>query len=223
MSISLKTHKMLWGRAACRCSEPSCRIELYEDETETDEATLIGEICHIVAESDDGPRANPTIPIKQRNSYENLILLCRVHHKIVDSQPEKYSVDYLIRLKKEHEIWVKSQLKFNKKKQIDDEYYADIIDEWHNLVHLDKWSIWSSSVLSHGQPSIWKEVDEDLFRLRRWLLNRIWPNRYPKLENALINFRLVLQDFQEIFRDHSESWGDDELITKKILQNTGVG
>lgn len=216
MSISIKTHKMLWGRAACRCSEPNCRIELYEDETETDDATLIGENCHIVAESDDGPRADPTMPIERRNSYGNLILLCRIHHKIIDSQPKKYSSEYLAKMKKAHEDWVQSQLSFDEKKQKDDEYYSGMIDEWQRLAHLDEWTSWSSSLLSHGQPSIWKEVDDDLFKLRKWLLNRIWPGRYPKLESALNNFRLVLQDFQEKFREYAEPFGGDELMTRKF-------
>jgi hypothetical protein len=50
---------MLWGRAAGRCSFPGCRIRLVEDATETDDPALVGENCHIVAEADGGPRADP--------------------------------------------------------------------------------------------------------------------------------------------------------------------
>jgi len=56
MAISLKTAKMLWGRAAGRCSMPECRQPLVIDSTETDNEALIGDMCHIVAESEDGPR-----------------------------------------------------------------------------------------------------------------------------------------------------------------------
>ena len=31
MSISLKTHKMLWGRAANKCAFPECRKDLVVD------------------------------------------------------------------------------------------------------------------------------------------------------------------------------------------------
>src|SRR5690242_17204117 len=98
---------MLWGRAAGRCSK--CRMDLYEDETDTDDPTLVGENCHIVAESEDGPRANPAIPIEQRNSYANLILLCRNDHKIVDAQVGEYTVERLQQLKADHEAWVRQQ------------------------------------------------------------------------------------------------------------------
>jgi hypothetical protein len=35
---------------------------------------VIGQEAHIVAEEDDGPRGDPTMPIGDRNAYANLIL-----------------------------------------------------------------------------------------------------------------------------------------------------
>jgi hypothetical protein len=55
MSISLKTHKMLWGRAANRCAFPECRRELVMDASETDDESLVGEECHIIAREQNGP------------------------------------------------------------------------------------------------------------------------------------------------------------------------
>lgn len=56
-SLTQKTLKLLWGRAASRCA--ICKRELVMDETETDDASIVGEACHIVAESPDGPRGCP--------------------------------------------------------------------------------------------------------------------------------------------------------------------
>ena len=44
------------------------------------------------------------------DSYENLILLCRVHHKTVDDQPNHYTVNRLRQIKSEHEEWVEERL-----------------------------------------------------------------------------------------------------------------
>ncbi len=55
MSISVKTRKMLWGKAANRCAFIDCKRELVMDETETDDPSIIGEECHIIAREDDGP------------------------------------------------------------------------------------------------------------------------------------------------------------------------
>lgn len=207
MSISVKTQKMLWGRAAGRCSYPDCRIELFEDETQTDDHALIGENCHIVAERDDGPRGDKTVSVDRRNSYNNLILLCCNHHKIVDSQCAEYTVDRLRGIKAEHENWVRDRLGFDGEKQIDDEFYADIVDKWEELVELGRWKSWTSWLLG-AHPELEVELDENLRRVREYLLTRIWPERYYKLEVSFHNFRLILSDLQNQFHVHSKLAGD---------------
>jgi hypothetical protein len=220
VSIGLKTLKMLWGRAAGRCSWPDCRMDLYEDETETDDPTHVGENCHIVAEKDHGPRTNPAMPEEECNSYANLILLCRNHHKVIDAQEGKYTVERLHQMKAEHEAWVRHQLSFDEPKQLNEEQYAGMIDTWERLAHIDESHAWTSHVLASGQPSVFAEVFGDLGELRTWLLNRVWPGRYPTLESAFQNFRRVLSDFHEQFRKHAEAVGTDNevLITRKFYQ-----
>src|SRR5258708_14820502 len=210
---------MLWGRAAGRCSKPECRQDLYEDETNADDATLVGENCNIVAESDDGPRASPSMPVEQRNSYSNLILLCRNHHKVVEAQEHTYTVEVLHEMKRDHEAWVKQQLGFDEAKQFDDERYAGMVDEWERLAHVDRWLAWASYILSSGQPKMEAELDRDLSELRNWLLSRVWPDRYPELRDAFENFRRVLRDFQELFRKHAEPTRNGHwLVTPRFYQ-----
>jgi tetratricopeptide (TPR) repeat protein len=110
MSISLKTHKMLWGLAASRCAFPDCHRELVMDASQTDDESLVGEACHIVAQSPSGPRADPSLPPEQRDHYDNLILLCRNHHKLVDDQENTYTVQRLLEMKAVHETWVRERL-----------------------------------------------------------------------------------------------------------------
>lgn len=43
---------------------------------------------------------------EQRDSYANLILLCRHHHALIDLIEEKYPVELLHQIKTEHEQWV---------------------------------------------------------------------------------------------------------------------
>jgi hypothetical protein len=210
---------MLWGRAAGRCAEPTCRRQLFEDATETDDPSVIGENCHIVAEKDDGPRPNPAMPLEARNAYSNLILMCRNHHKMIDDQENKYTVERLHDMKDAHEKWVRENLEYDAAKQQDDEKYADMLDTWQRLAHVDDWMAWSSHVLSNGQPSMHTEIDKDLLELRSWLLNRVWPERYIDVENAFHNFRNVLSDLQEQFRRHAEPlWGGEMLWTKKFYK-----
>lgn len=62
-----------------------------EEATENDRSATTGQIAHIEGLADEGPRANPEVTLRQRNSYPNLILLCGTHHALVDFQPNTYT------------------------------------------------------------------------------------------------------------------------------------
>jgi len=105
VAISDRTRKILWARAGGRCSK--CRVLLVTEGTDTDEPSVFGEEAHIVAEAPSGPR-HTYLP--DYDCYENLILLCRNHHKPADDQFNHYTIDELRRLKREHETWVECQV-----------------------------------------------------------------------------------------------------------------
>jgi hypothetical protein len=105
-----KDLKLLWGLSAGRCAFPSCRQECIASSTGLDEIATLGKVAHIVAHSDDGPRANPSMPLEARDCYENWILLCPTHHDLVDIQPNTYRVGDLQGWKREHEQWVQESL-----------------------------------------------------------------------------------------------------------------
>jgi hypothetical protein len=102
--------KLLFGNPAGRCAFPCCRKPCLEPATTLDRATVTGIVAHIAAHSDGGPRANHSLAQKQRDRYENWILLCSEHHTIVDRQPNTYTSDDLLRWKAEHEQWVVKRL-----------------------------------------------------------------------------------------------------------------
>ncbi len=219
MAISLKTQKILWTRAGNRCAFPNCHKELVCDATGTDDESVIGQVCHIVAKKPCGPRGDSTLSLEQLDEYDNLILLCSIHHTVVDDQTRKYTVERLRQMKHEHESWVHESLAgFDLTRQSDDEQYADIIQQFCDRVAIDDWAGWSSWVLSGGQPCIAKDIHDKLEGVGGWLLSRVWPNRYPEIENSLENFRLVLQDFLNEFAKHSEPFGDDMFTTRKFYQ-----
>ena len=52
---------------------------------------------------EEGPRYNSKQTNIERNSYENLILLCGRHHTIIDGDPETYTVEKLLKFKEDHQ------------------------------------------------------------------------------------------------------------------------
>lgn len=105
-----KDLKLLWGLAAARCAMENCRTTLVEEASASDPIAVVGEIAHIVAHTDNGPRGDSLVPRNARDRYENLILLCPTCHTRIDGQPGKYSVAELREIKSRHEAWVRSSL-----------------------------------------------------------------------------------------------------------------
>ncbi|MBI2887377.1 MAG: HNH endonuclease [Chloroflexi bacterium] len=89
----------LFALSGNQCAFPECSEPMFDAGT----GTILGEVCHIYAQSPGGPRYNGGLSAEELHSIGNLILLCRAHHKIVDEHPDKYSADHLRRIKAEHE------------------------------------------------------------------------------------------------------------------------
>jgi hypothetical protein len=77
--------------------------------TASDRESIVGEECHIRARSSLGPRGSEGLA-DQLDEYDNLLLLCRVHHKQVDDQRTTFSITRLREIKAAHEEWVRSTL-----------------------------------------------------------------------------------------------------------------
>lgn len=101
MSINDSDLKKLYGLSAGKCN--ICKQGVFENEVH------IGEMAHVIAKSESGPRGNEPIS-SGRNTYDNLILLCRNHHGEVDQNIAKYTVALLHTIKNDHENWVATSL-----------------------------------------------------------------------------------------------------------------
>jgi hypothetical protein len=77
--------------------------------TATDSESIVGDECHIVARSPDGPRAGE-IAEDSVDECSNLILLCKVDHKRVDDQQNYFHLERLRAIKTAHEVWVHTSL-----------------------------------------------------------------------------------------------------------------
>lgn len=105
MPISDKVRKKLWAKSGNRCA--ICKAELFSKEA-ADETLNIGEECHIISSAENGPRHKDGL--LNYDSYENLLLLCRNHHKEIDTLIDSYTEDLLMYMKSNHENWVRNTL-----------------------------------------------------------------------------------------------------------------
>lgn len=109
MSASEKVKRVVWARAAGRCT--ICNKDLLSDHLGSNTVVRsIGEVAHIAAESMIGPRGDSTVEPEDRNEADNLMLLCPNEHTEADSgrlTDPIYTLDYLRRRKEIKEAWIK--------------------------------------------------------------------------------------------------------------------
>ncbi len=98
MEPSLPTVKRLFALSGNCCAFPGCNSPIVEDS-----GTVTGIICHIKARSRGGPRYDPKQTQEQRYSFNNLVLMCARHSKLIDSEPNRFTVDLLLDMKEMHE------------------------------------------------------------------------------------------------------------------------
>ena len=95
---SLQTIKRLFALSNNRCAFPRCISTIIAPS-----GTVLGKICHINAKSKGGPRYIPKQTAEERNSFDNLILLCGNHHDTIDKEPKIYTDDVIREMKHAHE------------------------------------------------------------------------------------------------------------------------
>lgn len=185
MSIHDKDQKILWGKAAGRCAMANCRkiLTIEASEEVASKNILIGQNCHIVAESENGPRGKSILSEDDRNRYPNLILLCVNHHTEIDQDPSSWPVEYLHQIKADHEIWVETQLTL-KEDDIPSKIYSNLINLITNNLLLSYWHYFTDHAVRFLLSEEFVDGSNELFTV---VHKTIWPGVHPELEQKIIN------------------------------------
>lgn len=101
-TIRLQDVKILFSKSGNSCAY--CKTPLAINDNNIN--CLIGEMAHIKGERPGSARFNHEMSELERNSYENLILLCCNCHKMIDENPSEFTVAKLNKIKSDHEKWV---------------------------------------------------------------------------------------------------------------------
>jgi len=171
-----KDQKLLWSRAAGRCSK--CKVKLTLDTTEGPTATL-GAMAHIIAAEQEGPRGASPLTPDERRRYSNLLLLCSHCHDEIDADVAAYPVEVLHRIKDEHQDWVENKL-CAQTLNGDDQIYASVIDKITMALQLDRWQENSTRALNDQMPRGLANAREILLRVQHGTL---WPGIHKELEH----------------------------------------
>lgn len=216
MSISNKTIKLLWANAAGRCSFNKCNEQL----TGVGSAPYtLGEMAHIKGDKQGSNRYDSDQSDSERNGYGNLILLCPNHHTQID-KPENesiYTVEFLLKMKKEHEK--------NVIKKLSEKSFQNIEDVKREIAILlaenyQAWALYGPL----SDKAMKNPHNDEIYQVWQYKrLSVIVPNNRV-IANLLERCRSLfnLQDQQTIsqFLAHVasyESWVNDEISYQSVV------
>lgn len=98
------TRMILWARAGGRCQYAGCNKLLIGDLISGAEDRNFGFVAHVVADTPDGPRGDPVRSALLSNDISNLMLLCHIHHKLIDvDDVDGHPEERLLAMKSAHE------------------------------------------------------------------------------------------------------------------------
>ena len=103
-ALSPLTRMILWAKAAGRCQYSGCNKSLIGDLISGAEDKNFGFVAHIVADTPTGPRGDPIRSPLLSDDVNNLMLLCHVHHKLIDVDAvDQHPEERLLAMKAAHE------------------------------------------------------------------------------------------------------------------------
>lgn len=99
---SQKTRTIVGVMSRDECAFPDC-LEAIVKEKDNGERYLAGDLCHIYGKEEGSARYDASRTAEEVNAEENVLFLCRNHHREVDADPERYPVPELKKWRAAHE------------------------------------------------------------------------------------------------------------------------
>ena len=93
---SVQAIKRLFGESGNLCAFPKCTQAIIRG------ATVLGKVCHIKGRKPGSARYDAAQSNEERHGYDNLVLLCGIHHDVIDDDEKSYTVARLHEIKAAH-------------------------------------------------------------------------------------------------------------------------
>jgi hypothetical protein len=109
LNIPEQVRLKLWVHSGGRCEFPNCNEPVWRDDT-TQKEDNFAHMAHIVAASPNGPRGDEELSSELQTDYDNLMLVCLKHSRLIDGRnAESYTIEQLRGYKQKHEERIQRQ------------------------------------------------------------------------------------------------------------------
>lgn len=220
MPITSKSIKLLWSNAAGRCSFTGCNERLTVEQAAVFSPYTIGEMAHIKGDKAGSNRYDASQSHTERDSYQNLILLCPTHHTLID-KPENekvYSVKYLHEMKIKHECNISNRLSIKKYSNLEQ------LKEQLSIYMAENYQAWEQYGPTSNNARKYPNCSEIHALWTSERLSTIVPNNREILKLLNENRNLFSRTEQQIiskFLTHVKSyekWVNDEIPYQAVLR-----
>jgi hypothetical protein len=191
--VNPKTRMMLWTVSAGRCC--LCNQPVWKDWF-THARGNFGEVAHIIGNRLDVPgREKKKLSHEYVNEIENLMLLCPIHHQLIDYvEPENYPDDRLRKIKQIHETRIEIVTENAIAQSIFVKYGANI-DSHHAVIsnsdarlamNLNGWYPRDENPIKLGiDNSVSRDTSKDFWQLHvKELENQYMTKIHPQIESG---------------------------------------
>jgi SMODS-associated and fused to various effectors sensor domain len=166
------TRTILWARAGGRCQYAGCNKLLIGDLISGAEDKNFGFVAHIVADAPDGPRGDPIRSTLLSNDVNNVMLLCNVHHKLIDvDDVAGHSEERLLAMKAAHEHRIETVT------AIDSDRASHVLR-------------YAANIGGHASPVAYENISAAML-----------PDRYPAEGRRMIDIALAGSRFEDHERE----------------------
>lgn len=231
MNLGVHERRKLYLLSGGRCSRCDRVLFLTEDNTD------IAAECHISSHKKDYPskeftRYNPKLMPKERDkSCDNAILLCRPCHEIIDNPKNaQYTIEELLRIKKEHELKVGMDIDYAKnlyefiinreKKEKLEKKLAKKQEHSKELVKGLKSILTSKVDFNSDKNDLKLYIKPDYNDLSKYLKAHLEDSAYKKISDLREKRDSCIKKLNEGLEDFSKQLKEDILSNiEKIIPN----
>ncbi len=208
-----------------------CYKQLVFKDRESGAEVFIAQTHHIRSIDKKHSRYDPNFHVEKYNNTENLILFCSDCHKIVHDAPNYYSIEILLKIKKEREEKVDNNEAFIQKVEEEKQEFEEAFEEFSLLPMLTDFhkrrKHWLNDrlkgVFNEFNPINYQNVFESQFP-KTGLITSVWKKDYGLMSDdyyklySVQNYNTSEDIDISAFETAVPSFNTDSLVVRNVLE-----